>query len=80
MFSVSNLGEKMDKDEIQRKIKEEEDYIRSPKCSNSLTKFLAKNPDGVEDNVISRLLMMTEEKIKELYAEAVKMLRKDMED
>jgi len=70
----------MDKDEIQRRIKEEEDYILCPKCSNSITKFLAKNPDGVDDGVISRFLMITEEKVKEIYAEAVKMLRKDMAD
>lgn len=70
----------MDKDEIQKRILEEEDYIRSPKCGNSLTKFLAKNPEGAEDSSISRLLMMPEEKVKELYVEAVEMLRKDMED
>lgn len=70
----------MDKDDIQKKIREEEDYVRSPKCSNSLTKFLVKNPDGVEDNIISRLLMMPEEKVKEVYAEAVKMLQEEMED
>lgn len=80
MFFDLNLGEKMDKDEIHKKIVEEEDYIRSPKCSNSLTKFLAKNPDGVEDSVIGRLLMISEEKVRELYAEAVKMLRKNMGD
>lgn len=70
----------MDKEEIQRRIKEEEDYIRCPKCSNSITKFLMKNPDGAEDNVIARFLMITEDKLKELYNEAVKILRKNMED
>ncbi|HXN74867.1 MAG TPA: hypothetical protein VN855_00050 [Candidatus Acidoferrum sp.] len=70
----------MDKEELQNRIKEEADYIRCPKCSNSLTKFLAKNSEGVEDSVIARLLMTTEEKVRELYAEAVKLLRKNMED
>lgn len=70
----------MDKEELQRRVKEEDDYIRCPKCSNSITKFLAKNSEGVEDSVIARLLMMTEEKVRELYAEAVKLIRKNMED
>ena len=49
----------MDK-EVQKKIEEEEDYIRSAKNGNSLTKFLAKNPDGVDDKVVARLLATTE--------------------
>jgi putative heme iron utilization protein len=70
----------MDKDEIQKRIVEDEDYIRSPKNSNSITKFLAKNPDGVEDSVIARLLVMTEERVKKIYEEAVKILRRNIED
>lgn len=74
-----NLGKKiMDKDDIQKRIKEEEDYIRCPKCSNSLRKFLAKNSDGVEDNIIARLLMLPEEKVREIYEEAIKKLREEM--
>jgi hypothetical protein len=68
----------MEKNEIQKRILEEEDYIRCPKCSNSVNKFLLRNPDGAEDGVIARFLMITEDKVKELWEEAVKMLRKDM--
>lgn len=70
----------MDKDEIAKRVKEEEDYIRCPKCNNSLSKFLAKNSEGVENNVIARLLMIPEEKIEEIYEDAVKKLRKEMVD
>jgi hypothetical protein len=70
----------MEKNEIQKRILEEEDYIRCPKCSNSISKFLSRNPEGAEDSIIARFLMVTEEKVKELYAEAVELLRKDMED
>lgn len=69
-----------DKDDIQRRVEEDEDYIRSPKFSNSLSKFLSKNPDGVEDNVIARLLAMSEEEVEEVYQEAVRMLRAEMEE
>lgn len=70
----------MEKDDIQKKIAEDEDYIRCPKSGNSLTKFVAKNPDGVENSVISRVLAIPEEKVEEIYDEAVKMLQKDMVD
>jgi DNA-directed RNA polymerase subunit RPC12/RpoP len=80
MFYNLNVVIKMDKEEIQKRIKEEDDYIRCPKCSNSIGKFLMKNPEGAEDNVIARFLMTTEDKIKEIYAEAVKMLRNNMEE
>lgn len=70
----------MEKNEIQRRVLEDEDYIRCPKCSNSLNKYLLKNPEGAKDDIIARFLSITEEKVRELYEEAVKILRKDMEE
>ena len=68
----------MDKSEIQRKILEEEDYVRCPKLGNSLHKFTSKNPEGVENSTIARLLLMTEEEVEKTYQEAVAMLRRVM--
>lgn len=68
----------MDKDEIQKKILEEEDYIRCPKCSNSINKFVSKNLEGVDNAAIGRLLMIPEEKVEQIYEEAVKALREEM--
>jgi hypothetical protein len=68
----------IDKAEILHKIATEEDYIRCPKLDNSLNKFTAKNSEGVENSVIARLLMMTEEEVEKVYKEAVQMLRDDM--
>jgi hypothetical protein len=79
-YTVSLKGNSMDKDEIQKRIREEEDYIRCPKCSNSLSKFIAKNSEGVEDSVIARLLMISEEKVQEIYEEAIKQLRERMKE
>lgn len=70
----------MDKTEIQDRIATEEDYIRCPKFGNSLNKFTLKNSEGVENNIIARLLMMTEEEVERTYQEAVQMLRDDMLD
>lgn len=80
MFSREILVVKMDKDELQKRVTNEEDYIRCPKFSNSLTKFIAKNSEGVEDSTIARLLMIPEEKVEEIYEEAIKKLREDMVD
>lgn len=70
----------MDKEEIKNKIVQEEDYIRCPKCSNSLLKFMARNSDGVENKVIARLLLIPEEKVEELYKQAVDMLKAEMKE
>ena len=70
----------MDKNDLQKRVQEEEDYVRCPKCNNSLTKFLAKNSDGVEDSTIARLLMIPEEKVQEIYDEAVEKIKKEMVD
>lgn len=69
-----------DKEDIQKRIEADEDYIRSPKFSNSLNKFLAKNPDGAEDSVIARLLSMSEEEVEAIYQNAVEQLREEMGD
>lgn len=70
----------MEKNEIQQRIQEEEDYIRAPKFSNSLAKFTARNSEGVENATIARLLMISEEEVERLYQEAVGFLREDMVD
>jgi hypothetical protein len=81
MFCELTLEKKiMDRDDLTKRVTEEEDYIRCPKFSNSLTKFLAKNSEGVENSVIARLLMIPEEKVEEIYDEAVQRLRKQMVD
>jgi hypothetical protein len=81
MYCTGHLeGKIMDRDDISKRVSEEEDYVRCPKCSNSLTKFLAKNSEGVEDSVIARLLMIPEEKVQEIYDDAIKKLREEMKD
>lgn len=68
----------MDREEIQKRIQEEEDYVRAPKFSNSLTKFLAKNSEGIENAAIARLLMITEEEVEAIYADAISQLQEEM--
>ena len=75
----------MDKSEMQKRIKTEEDYIRCPKCNNSLNKFIAifgNNIENgkIEDGQIARLLMISEEEVKATYDKAVKVLRERMKE
>ena len=74
------LEKKMDKNELQKRVLEEEDYVRCPKFGNSLSKFIARNSDGVKDETISRLLMIPVEDVEKIYQEAVEILKKDMVD
>lgn len=66
------------KEDVLRRIQNEEDYIRSKKFSNSLTRFVAKFSDGSEDAAIARVLMMTEEEVQMIYNEAVRKLREQL--
>jgi hypothetical protein len=70
----------MDKIELSNRVTTEEDYVRCPKFGNSLSRFTSKNSDGVEDAVIARLLLISEEEVARLYQEAVIMLREDILD
>lgn len=82
--SVNSERNTMDKEEVLKRVREEEDYIRCPKCSNSLAKFLAKNSEkvdkGLDDAAIAHMLMIPEEKVQEIYEDAVKKLRAEMVD
>jgi hypothetical protein len=70
----------MDKTEMKKKIVNEEDYIKSPKFSNSLNKFLSRTHELIEDSAIARILMMTEKEVEEVYQSAVKKLKELMEE
>ena len=67
-------------EEMQKKIREEEDFIHAPKFGNSLNKFLAKNGDPLQNNTIGRLLMISEEEVEQIYEESVVILREEMID
>jgi ERCC4-type nuclease len=72
------LGEKMENNELETKILEDDDFIRCPKSANSLAKFLSKNADGVENATIARLLMITEEQVQEIYEAAAAEIKEGM--
>lgn len=68
----------MNSKDFQKKILEEEDFIKCPKSGNSVKKFISKNPNGVENSTIAKLLLITEKKVEDLYKESIEILKKYM--
>lgn len=68
----------MSKEDIQKRIQSEEDYVRAPKFSNSLNKLMSKYDNGLENTAIAKALMIPEEKVAEIYEEAVELIREQM--
>lgn len=68
----------MEKSEMEKKIKEEEDFIHAPKFGNSLNKFLAKNDNLLENGAIGRLLLISDKEVEAIYQESVIELKKEM--
>lgn len=68
----------MDKDNLHKKVFDDEDFVKCPKCGNSLNKYLSKHQDTIPPNVAARLLMMSEEEVETLYQEAVQMMQDRM--
>jgi len=61
---------------VRKKINNEEDFIYSPRLGNSLTKLMEKNPDGVPDDRIQKVLLVSEKELKKYYNSAIEKLRK----
>jgi hypothetical protein len=70
----------MNKNDLKKRILNEEDYIRYPKTSNSLIKFVNKNSEGVDIPTIAKVLMMTEKEVEAIYEEAVEILKEGMDE
>lgn len=68
----------VEKSEMEKKILEEEDFIRAPKYGNSLNKFLAKTDNPLENGTIGRLLLLSEKEVEKIYQESVAELKKEM--
>lgn len=64
--------------EVKIKIQEEEDFINYPKFSNSLKKLIAKYPDGVEDEIIAKALMIPVEEVQGRFAKYIAEARRRM--
>lgn len=57
----------IDIDKLKTRIETEEDFIHCPKMGNSVDRVVEKYPDGVDDTYISKVMLMTEDEVKEIY-------------
>lgn len=66
-------------EEKKLRLTEEEDFIDCPKFNNSLKQLIEKNPEGVDDEMIAKVLSMTTEEVEKTYQNAIKKLQKSLE-
>jgi len=69
----------VERSDMEKKIREEEDFIHAPKVGNSLQKFLAKDCDPLNNKAIGRLLLISEEEVEAIYQESIVQLREEMD-
>lgn len=69
-----------DKQALKQKIKEDPDFIYCPRLGNSLNKLLDKHPDGIDEERIQTVLMMTKKQVEKIYESALNKLRKSVKD
>lgn len=65
----------MDKEKIKKKIMEEEDFVYCPRLGNSLKQVVDRNPDGIDEERICKVLMIDMEELNSLYDSAIKKIR-----
>jgi predicted transcriptional regulator len=70
------------KELIKKKILEEDDYIYCPRLGNSLTKLLEskENVNGVSDDRICKVLLISQDELEKLYQQAIDKLKKMVGD
>ena len=66
-------------DEKKHNIEEDEDFIDCPKFKNSIKKLIDKHPDGIEDDMIAKVLNITPQEVKKIYAGAIVKLQKSLD-
>ena len=65
-------------EEKKHKLTNEEDYIDCIKFNNSIKKLIEKNPEGVDDETIAKVLNLTVEEVEQIYQSAIKKLQKSL--
>ena len=64
------------REEIEKKIQNEEDFIHYPRLGNSLKRFVDANPNGVDEERMAKVLLMPVDSIKKHYEAAIRKIRR----
>jgi hypothetical protein len=62
-------------DEKKHKIIKDEDFIDCKKFKNSIKFLIEKNPEGVDDETIAKVLNISTQEVEEIYQNAIKKLQ-----
>lgn len=68
-----------DRNNLKKRIENDEDFIYCPKLGNSLKRLLQTVNDSVSDSRIQRVLLLTEEELRDYYNSALVKLREYLE-
>jgi hypothetical protein len=69
-----------DKKMLKKKIMEDEDFIYCPRLGNSLSKLIEKHPEGIDDDRIQKVLLITPKELEAIYQAAIQKLREGLGD
>lgn len=64
-----------DKKMLKKRITEDEDFVYCPRLGNSLSKLIEKHPDGIDDERIQKVLLISSKELEEIYESALQKLR-----
>lgn len=66
------------KERLRKRILEEEDFIYSPRHANSLKKLVEMNPDGIEDEKISKILLIGQKDLQDIWNSVITKLKQKL--
>lgn len=69
-----------DKKTLRKKIQEDPDFVYCPRLGNSLKKLVDKHPDGIDDERIEKVLLMSAKEVEAIYNSALEKLRKSVKE
>jgi len=69
-----------DKKTLRKKIQEDPDFIYCPRLGNSLKKLVDNNPDGIDDERIEKVLLLSAKEVEDIYNSALEKLRRSLKD
>ena len=63
------------KTDLSQKIEDDEDFIYCPRLNNSIKSFVEKHPEGVDNERIGKVLLISSEEVENLFQSALKKIR-----
>ena len=63
------------KEEIRNKIETDEDFIHCPRLGNSLAKLKEVHPNGIDDERIGKVLLLSEDSVKGIFRQILGKIR-----